>query len=235
MGQERQGGEGRRPARQSPAFDPRAQRQREEGQPRKSQACREHAPPEPGLHPTSQVRGQDERQERGRQREPPIADHASEEDVSRDAGGQEDDAAQEAIDRLDRRLPEERRPDRGPQECEAGRVELELRVTAPPVGVPVRGPRDGRQRASERVPEPEELPRVIVEGRNASAERGPREGTAVEEEQEERHLSPQRSHWGIVLSSRAETAGSWPLGHGFVDALEVAWYMSLVRVGTRSR
>ena len=97
---------------------------------------------------------------------------------------------------------------RAPSEGEPRRIELELRVPAPPVGIPVSGPGDRRQRALERVPEPEELPRVIVEDRDTSPEGGVGEGAAVKEEQEQRRLAPQGPHGGILLSTPTETGVS---------------------------
>ena len=96
----------------------------------------------------------------------------------------------------------------GPHEREPRRIELELRVPAPPVGVPVGGPGGRGQRAIERVPEPEELSRVIVEGRDTSPEGRVGERAAVEKEQEQRRLAPQGPHGGIVLSTPTETGVS---------------------------
>ena len=74
------------------------------------EARRERSPPEPGLHAAAEIGGESERQEGRREREPPVADHPRDERVGRDARGEEDDRAEEAIHRLDRGTPEEQPP-----------------------------------------------------------------------------------------------------------------------------
>ena len=206
MGQDRQGGEGRRPARKPATLDPGAQREGEERQPGETETGRETSPSKPGLHAPPEVSGEREREERPGQGQPPVTQHAREEHVGRDSRGEEDDRAQEAVHGLDGRSPEQHRPQGSSHERDPGGIELELRVPAPPVGIPVRGPGGRGQGAIERVPEPEELSRMVVEHRDAPPEGGVGERAAVEEEQEQRRLAPQGPHGGIVLSTFAGMA-----------------------------
>ena len=98
MGQDRQRGQRRGPARNPAALDPRAQREREERQPGETEACRQRSPSEPGLDSSSEVGGEREREEGPGQREPPVAHHAHEERVGRETRREEDDRAEQAID-----------------------------------------------------------------------------------------------------------------------------------------
>ena len=93
-----------------------------------------------------------------------------------------------------------------PTIAKPGRIELELRVAAPPVRAPVGRPRGRGQGAIERVPQPEELARVVVEGGDALTESRVAEGAAVDQEQQERRLAPQDPHDGIVLSTPTRAA-----------------------------
>src|SRR5262249_39144078 len=83
-----------------------------------------------------------------------------------------------------RELPQAERANDGAGDDEPGRIELELRIAAPPVRIPVGGPAALRQAPLERVPEPEELPRMVVEGGQPATERGEREGDAIGEEEQ---------------------------------------------------
>src|SRR4029453_4033040 len=110
-------------------------------------AWRQRPPSEPGFDPPSGVGGEREREKGAREGEPTIAHHAREERVGGEARREKDDRAEQTVARLDRGPPEEQPAERGAEHREARRVELELRVAAPPVGVPVGGPQWRRQGA----------------------------------------------------------------------------------------
>src|SRR5262249_56002196 len=108
----------------------------EEREAREPEARRERGPSEADLDAATEVPRERQREEGCWQGEPPVFEHAREESVGRDARGQEDDRAEEPVHRLDRRTPEENDPDRCAQDRESRRVELELRIATPPVGIP---------------------------------------------------------------------------------------------------
>ena len=164
---------------------PRAQREHEEREAAQREPARESAPAEAFLDPGPQPGRERERQERGRQREPRVVDDAPHEPERAEGREQQRDPAEQLVDRLRRELPQAEETERGAGEDEARRVELEFGVAAPPVGVPVGGPVAPGEAALERMPEPEELAGMIVERRNAAAERGEAEGAAVRQEEEE--------------------------------------------------
>src|SRR5207302_5922387 len=160
-------------------LDPAGERedeQRHEGPP---EPGRNHAGPHPALDAAHRLRRGGERHEGAGQREPGARQPSREAEERGDAGSQEDNPEEQLVDRRRREKPERQVVEPRPQVDEAGRIELELRVAGPPVGVP--GPR--RQAARETVPEPEVLPGMVVgpQERAAEGRRGPREPVREEE------------------------------------------------------
>ena len=172
-----------RPWESSLTGDPADEQECQQRQQRPRQTRRHHPRVNAALDAAGQAGRERGGHERARQRQPPVAQHASEQQPDRDPGRQVREPDERLIARRDRHQPARHHVKQRDRVRKPGRIELELRVAAPPARVP----RPRRRAVVEHVPDSIQLPGVIIEPDQRGAERPRRERDAVRQQQDQRH------------------------------------------------
>src|SRR5215510_2876196 len=156
-------------ARPGPSLEPGQEREGEEREQAPAQPRGHEAPAQPLLRAAARARGDDEREERGREGRPPGAERAREQRIGGRGGEEKHQPHQDQVKDAGGREPEGRPMERVAQIEEERRIVLELGIAGPPARVPVPRRRPERDHVDQAI----ELAWMIVHARDTAAERRP--------------------------------------------------------------